>query len=184
MLNALFAFMGRSGLNLAIKMTPVTLLAALEDTETGDGVILDGVVSANNPIRYWDYVAYIDDKHLWSPSELLIELEDGVVAISNDTYAARNWPRDARSFLYLKANNPVIIIGKVERSVNLLGADNGQKHLSIHADIIYAGEHADFVARAKQKMILPTVMLAANVIAAVVVVAVPVAFWLRSNKNE
>ncbi len=183
-LNALFAVMGRGGLNLALKMTPVTLLAVLEDTESGDGVILDGMVSANNPSSYGEYVAYIDDKHLWSPSELLIDLEDGVVAISNDTYTARNWPRDAGSFLYLKANDPVIILGKVERSVPLLGTDNGQQHLSIHAEIIYAGEHADFVARAKQRMILPTVMLAANVIAAVVVVVVPVVFWLRSNKAQ
>ena len=129
-------------------------------------------------------MAYIDDQHLWSPSELLIDLEDGVVAISNDTYAARNWPRDARSFPYLKANDSVIILGMVERNVSMFGPHKGQQHLSIYAEIVYAGEHKGFVARAKQRILLPTGMLAANVIAAIVVVVVPVAFWLRRKTHE
>jgi hypothetical protein len=180
--NALFAFMGQGGLELAIKMEPVTLLPVLEDTESGDGVILDGVVSANNSSSYREeYVVYIDDTHLWSPSELLIELEDGTVAISNDTYARRNWFRDGRS--YLKANDPVIIVGKVERSVSLLGENKGETHLSIHADLIYVGEHADFVAHAKQRILFPTGMLAANLIGAVVVIVVPMVFWLKRDKH-
>jgi len=182
--NALFAVMGWGGLNLAINMTPVTLAAVLGDTETGDEVILDGVVSAQNPSSYGEYAAYIDDVRLRSPSELLIDLDDGTVAVSNDTYAARNWPSDAGLFAYLKANDPVSIVGKVERSIFLLGEKKGQEHLSIYADIVYAGEHADFVARAKQRLLLPTGMLAANVIAAIVVVVVPVVFWLKRHKQE
>ena len=182
--NALLAFMGRGGLKLTLKMTPVTFLAALEDTRTSTDVILDGVVSAENPTSYGEYVAYIDDTALWSPAELLIDLEDGIVAISNDTYAARNWPVGERSFSYLKANAPVIVLGRVERSVSLSGKDKGQQHLSIYADMIYAGEHADFIARAKQRILLPTGMLAANLIAALVVVVVPVVFWLKRNKKS
>lgn len=181
--NALLALMGRDTLNLTVNMTPVTLVAVLGDTETDDRVLLDGAISAHNPNSYGEYVAYIDDTHRWSPSdELLIGLDDGTVGISNDTYAARNWPIDARSCLYLKANDPVIIVGTLERSVFLLGEQKGQQHLSIHADIVYAGEHADFVACAKQRLLLPTGMLAANVVAAVVVVVVPVVFWLKRHK--
>jgi len=141
-------------------------------------------VSAKNSGQTGDYVAYISDERLYFPDELLIELDDDIVAVSNDTYAARNWPVDGRSFSYLKASEPVIVVGHVERSIQLLGADKGQQHLSIRADIVYAGDHADFVARAKQRILLPTIMLAANIIAMVVVVVVPVIFWLKSPKKD
>lgn len=179
--NALLAFMGRGGLNLAVTMTPITLRANLEDIATGDGVMLDGVVSAQNPTNSGESVAYIDDVRLWSPSELLIELDDGVVTISNDTYAARNWPRDSRSFPHLKRNDPVIVLGTVERSVTISGSNKGQEHLSLQAQIVYAGDHAGFVARAKRQILLPTGLFAVNVLATVVVVAVPLGFWLRRS---
>jgi hypothetical protein len=176
--NAWLAFVGRRSLVEAANAVPLTTLRALETIETGNGIILDGEVSAQNQATYWDYVAYIDEQHLYSPPDLLIRLADGDVAVSNDDYSARNWPAGTGSYPYLAAGHRVIVVGTLERAVYLTGPDKGQESLSVHAEIVYAGSRADFARQAERRVILPTLMLALNLSGALVILGLPAASWV------
>jgi hypothetical protein len=182
--NALLAWQGRAALQQAIQETPILTRRGLENAGPGAQIILDGTVSPENQALYWEYIAYIDDQRLYSPPELLIDLRDGVIAITNDDYAPRNWPLGTGYYPHLAAGERVIVVGTVERSVYLAGPNRGQESLSLHAEVVWAGSHADFGERARQRMVLPTVMWAANVAAITALAALCIAFWLTSSRPE
>jgi len=184
--NALFAYLGRSALQMAIEMRPVVSIEDLQDVETGAPVVLDGIVAPENAVSTANYVTYIecDDASCtrYVPSRLLIALDGGDAVISNDDFEERAWPVSADGIRFLAPNQPVIVVGTMERGVVLFGPDKGKQTSSLHAEILYAGSREDFVARARGKMIFPSVMLIANLVAFVAAVVLPWVSWhLRSK---
>lgn len=180
--NASLAWQGRAALRQASEATPIISRERLEETDSGVEIILDGTVSPENRALYWESIAYIDDQHLYSPSELLIDLRDGVAAITNEDYAPRNWPLGTGHYPHLAAGERVIVVGTVERSVYWAGPNKGQESVSLRAEVIWAGSYISFVERARRRMILPTAMWAANLAAVAILVALSVVFWLTSSR--
>ena len=186
LVNAFFAYQGRRALLMAIHTPPILAMEVLEDVETGAPVILDGIVSEENPIRTENYVAHIecdeDTCTRYVPSGLLLALDGGDAVISNDDFKDRQWP-SSDDVLFLAPAEPVIVVGTTERGVIIFGPDTGKGTLSIHADMVYAGSHEDFVARARRNMVFPLVMLIANLVAVVAVVLLPWASWYLRPKD-
>ncbi len=168
--NALLAYFGVSGLWIAASSTPLTHPREFKDKVSGDGVLLVGQVSQQNPALHDDYVAYLDESHLWTPKPLWIDLQTGGVAITNDNYQATGWPVDARQFSYLRPGQAVVVVGYLEDTV---GLSDGAHSQTLRADTVYAGSHADFVARARVRLALAGVILAVNLIVAALIVIVP-----------
>jgi hypothetical protein len=181
LVNALFAQLGRSALLVAADTSPVLSLDVLEAVETGAPVILDGIVSLENPTYIENYVGYIecndDACTRYVPSSLLIRLDGGDVAVRNGDFEDRGWPYASDGILFLAPGDPVIVVGEMERGVTILGPDEGKETFSIRADIVYAGSREDFVARAEARVILPTIMLIVNLVAVAVVLLLPWAGW-------
>ncbi len=183
--NALLAYQGRLSLLAAVNTSPISTGEAWADAENGAGVVLAGLVSPQNPLRAGDYVAYIecDDEACTRdvPAGLLVALDGGDAVIGNDDFEDRAWPVSG-GVLFLAAGEPVIVVGTVERGVIILGPDRGKETLSIRADVVFAGSHQAFVARARRNVVFPTVMVIVNLVAVVAVVLLPWAGWyLRSN---
>ena len=177
--NALLAWQGGMALVRAADTPPVTTEAALHAIETGGPVILDGKVSSQNSIIYSNFVAYFDGEHFYAPLELLIDLSDGTALISNKDYKTRNWPRRNRYYPHLAAGMRVIVPGEVERGTLMAGPDKGKEVISVHAEMIFAGTHNDFVSRAKKKILFPAILVLCNLLAAVSMVFMPAGYLLR-----
>ncbi|MBN1310156.1 MAG: hypothetical protein JXB30_01975 [Anaerolineae bacterium] len=169
--NTLLALAGYGGLGLAVTGTPLTSTQALSDISSGDGVILVGEISPDNRGIYSDYAAYQDETHLWSPDELWIDLDDGTIAVTNDTYRATGWPVDAMGYTYLRAGQPVVAVGYLERNTTLVSRDDS---LSVRADIVYAGSLDDFRSRARINRLLAAALVIVNGAVVIVVVVLPV----------
>lgn len=187
LVNAFFAYMGYRSLLAAINTPPMRSIDEFERAGTGAEVILDGTISADTPLVMADYVAYIecDEESCtrYLPSNLLIALDGGDVAISNDDFEDREWPISSDDVLFLAPAEPVIVVGMVERGVVLFGKNKGRETLSLNADIVYAGSHEGFVSRARQKMVFPIVMLIFNLVAVAGVILLPWAIWYLRPKD-
>lgn len=177
--NALLAWQGGMALVSAVDTPPVTTTAALKAIKTGGPVILDGEVSDQNSIVYKNFVAYFDDEQFYSPLELSIALSDGTAVIGNNDYEARNWPFENDFYAHLSVGTRVIVLGELERGVVIAGPNKGKEIVSVHARMIFAGTHKDFVSRAKKKIFLPVVLLLFNLSAVVLMVTLPVASLIR-----
>jgi hypothetical protein len=169
--NTLLALAGYGGLGLAATATPVTSMQGLSDANAEDGMILVGQVSTDNIGIYGDYVAYQGDNQFWSADELWISLDSGAIAITNDTYMPTNWPMDARGYTYLQAGQPVVVVGYLDHSTNLV---SGDESLSVRADTVYAGSLEDFRSRAQVKRILAAVLVIVNVAGIGVALVLPI----------
>lgn len=181
--NALLAYQGRLSLLAAVNTPPISTGQAWTEAENGAGVVLAGLVSAENPLRAGGYVASIecDDEACTrdAPAGLLVALDGGEAVIGNDDFEDRAWPIASDGVLFLAAGQPVVVVGAVERGVILLGPDRGKGTLSIRAEVVFAGSHQAFVARARRSLILPSAMIVVNLAAVVTVVLLPWAGWLR-----
>jgi hypothetical protein len=177
--NGFLAYLGQGGLSIASSSTPVQDLKSLAEIKNGDGVILSGLVSDKNAVIYGGYVAYLDN-HLWSPMELWLDLKDGSIPITNGTYQATNWPVDTSGISYLQAKQQVIVVGFVEDGT---GPTNGNKSRMIRADIVYAGTHDKFTARARSKLILATAMVWSNAFVALMIIILPLRDCLKGMKD-
>lgn len=178
--NALLAFQGVRSLSATLAAPPVSTLAALAGAKSGDGIMLGGVVSAQNDTLAGDYVAYVDEGHLWSPMELWLDLEDGRLAISNDTYQAVSWPVDAMRYSYLQAGQPVIVVGRAE---NWVGLVDGGASQTIRAEMVYAGTYDAFAARARLQRIPAVGLLLANLLAILLILLLPLRDCLEGLKT-
>ena len=182
-LNALFAFLGRGGLLRATELPATHTLQELERAGSGDSVILVGRISPENGTLYREYAVYVED-YLHTPTPLWIELEDGSAAITNNTYAQRNWPLGpdtSATITYLQASYPVVVTGSVERATAVAGASMGSA--TVRADLVYSGDYVDFVEQARQRMVVPTVLLALNLVAALAGVVLAARAWHRIGKQ-
>lgn len=181
LVNALFAQAGRSSLLMAADMLPVLSIEDLDKVDTGAPIILDGIVSLENPTPVENYVTYIDCDDAgctrYVPSSLLIGLDGGDAVISNDDFEERAWPYASDGVLFLAPGQPVIVVGTLERGVVMLGANKGTETTSIRAEIVYAGSHEDFVARARGRVIFPSILVMINLVAVMVALILPWASW-------
>src|SRR5262245_58052064 len=81
----------------AERLRPLTA-AALDDSRSGSEALVEGRISARNPLLFQQFVAYIreeyrgsddDDREKWEEDErrtpaLRIDVADGIVALAND----------------------------------------------------------------------------------------------------
>lgn len=171
--NALFAVWAAHGLWMAWTMSPVVSLGRFTDVADGAPAVVAGVVSIENPMVLGSYVAYTacDEascnlRHV--PSGLQIAVDDGSVILINDDFEAVDWPaanrppEDLYAANFLASGEPVVIAGN-----KVVGT-------ALRADIVYAGSHAAFAARAGRRLVMPGVMFALNMLGLAVVVVLPV----------
>ncbi len=168
--NAFLAFLGARSLWAAATLSPVTSAGMFGDAADGASVILDGIVSIDNPIITGNYVAYTaceDEESCtlrYIPENLRLTLDDGDVAIANNDFsgvawpAANNPPAPLYSANYLAPGEPVIVVGTKEAGG------------TVQADIVYVGTHRAFVNRARQRLIVPVVMTLLNLAGAASVI--------------
>lgn len=147
-------------------------LSSLAQIESARGtVVVEGQVSEVNPPRYQKYVAYVrystdEEGDTWRETPpLKIELANGTVDLDNDDYAAINWRRDTEGwyiYSYLTIGERVIVSGDVVRGVIVAGPQKGTKALSIRADQVLAGSHAEFAQRTHSQALLPAALWIAS----------------------
>ncbi len=177
--NAVFALAGYLSLRTAASVEPVRYASVIEETPSGQFVVISGTVSRSNKVVYADYVAYQDDMHLWVPSGIIIDLQRGTALVSNDNFAARGWPVDASDYTYLKPGQIVTVVGQVERSKGILGADKGKEFVSIRADVVFAGTSAQFASSASWKSAVALAFVVADLAGAVVVLIIGLVLFVR-----
>lgn len=175
LVNGLLSYLGMSGLMEAGNTDPIVDQISINEKLDGDGVIISGKVSNQNQVYYDDYAAYLDDFGLWSPDRLWIELDNGEIAVDNDTYQPTNWPVDSLERTYLKINSPVTIVGFVK--INQID----QSRL-IEADIIHAGLFESFVSRSNTKLGIAVAMTIMNLIA-VILIFIPIIKSLKGMRS-
>jgi hypothetical protein len=145
---------------------PPMSAAGIEDSVPGRTVLVEGRISARNPTRFRDFVAYVREEYRgedddgdseWREDErvtppLLIEVARNVVAIGNDTYrldtASQHWQESStlrwnsftgegtKRYQGFAANDIVMLIGVVAP---------GQEGQVVHAEFIYGGARADYI---------------------------------------
>ena len=179
--NALLAFQGVRSLSATLNNPPVSTLSALSGARSGDGIMLSAVVSAQNEAMLGDYLAYVDEQNLWSPMELWLDLDDGRLAISNDTYQATGWPIDAMRYSYLQAGQPVIVVGRAE---NWAGLVDGETSQTIRAEIVYVGTYESFAARARLQRIPAIGLFLANLLAMLLILLLPLRDCHKGLKSD
>ncbi|NTW97681.1 MAG: hypothetical protein HGB28_03940 [Oscillochloris sp.] len=142
-------------------------LAAFERGEPGSGALVEGVLSARNPARFRDFVAYVREEYHgkdsdgdddWREDErvtppLLVDLGGGVVQVANGTYRITRYHgqwddggvvywngitgEGSKRYAGLVAGRPLLVIGTVQA-----GPEGNQ----IQADLVFAGSQAEYVA--------------------------------------
>lgn len=172
--NGLFSYLGMSGLLMAGSSEPIVESKAIDQKQDGEGVVLFGKVSRKNQALTEYYAAYLDEIGLWSPDRLWIELNDGEIAIDNDTYQPTNWPDDISGRSFLEIDSPVTVVGYVR--INRID----QSRL-IEAEIIHAGQFESFISRSKTKLGIAAAMTIVNVIA-VILLLVPIIKSIRGMR--
>ncbi len=175
--NALFAFLGTRSLWMAATLSPLTSVGALEDAADGAALILNGIVSMDNPILTANYVAYTacEDEESCTmrhvPENLRLTLGDGDAVIINNDFsrvawpAANNPPAPFYSANYLAPGEPIIVVGR-----KTTGA-------ALQADIVYVGTHRAFLARAKGRLLVSAVITLLNLGGAASIVILSLHRW-------
>jgi len=174
--NALFAGLGARSLWAAATSPAVTSPGTFGDVAAGEPVILDGIVSIDNPVVVANYVAYTacdeDTCNLgYVPENMHITLDDGDVLIRNNDFQASAWPtannppEPLYTVHYLAPGEPVIVVGAKEAGG------------TVWADIVYVGTHRAFSSRARQRLIIPVLMTLLNLAGAVSVVVLTSRRW-------
>ena len=174
--NAFLAGLGARSLWAAATSQAVTSVGAFGDVAAGESVILDGMVSIDNPMVLANYVAYTacdeDTCALgYVPENMRITLDDGDVIIRNNDFQASAWPTANNppeplfTVHYLAPGEPVIVVGGKEATG------------TVWAEIVYAGTHRAFVSRARQRLLIPVVLTLLNLAGAVSVIVLTRRRW-------
>ena len=179
--NGFFAYLGTSGLKRTVESVPIISLTEIKKMKSGEGVIITGKTSEDNDYMSGDYIAYIDDIGLWSPMNLWIVFINGEkIAITNNTYQAAGWPVDGLNYLYIKENQELVIVGYIE---NNIGIFDGEKTQTIRADIVFAGSHDEFTARAESKILISEFIMSMNAVIMIFLIIYPLRITNKKAKN-
>jgi hypothetical protein len=174
--NVFISGLGARSLWAAATSPAVTSVGAFGDVVAGEPVILDGIVSIDNPMVLANYVAYTacdeDTCELgYIPENMRVSLDDGDVVIRNNDFQASAWPaannppEPLYSADYLAPGEPVIVVGTKEAGG------------TVWADIVYVGTYRAFVNRARQRLIIPVVMTLLNLAGTVSVIVLTRYRW-------
>lgn len=176
LVNAFIAGLGARSLWAAATSPAVTSASVFGDIIAGEPVILDGIVSIDNPMVLSNYVAYTacdEDTcalgHM--PENMRVTLDDGDIAICNNDFQASAWPSANNppaplyTVNYLAPGEPVIVVGTKEAGG------------TVWTDIVYVGTYRAFVGRARQRLIIPVVMTLLNLAGAVSVIVLTLRRW-------
>lgn len=174
--NAFLAGLGARSLWAAAISPVVTSIGAFEDAAANEPVILDGIVSIDNPVALANYVAYTacdeDTCALgYVPENMRITLDGGDVIVRNSDFQASAWPaannppEPLSTANYLAPGEPVIVAA---------GKEAGG---TVWAEIVYVGTHRAFVSRARQRLIIPVVLTLMNLAGAVSVIVLTRRRW-------
>lgn len=174
--NAFLAGLGMRSLWAAAVSPAVTSLRAFEASPANEPVILDGIVSIDNPVALANYAAYTacdeDTCALgYVPSNLRITLDGGDVILRNNDFQASAWPaannppEPLSTANYLAPGEPVIVAGGKEAGA------------TVWAEIVYVGTHRAFVSRARQRLSIPAVLMLLNLAGAVSVIVLTRRRW-------
>jgi hypothetical protein len=174
--NAFLAGLGARSLWAAATSSAITSSSLFGDVVAGEPVVLDGIVSIDNPVVLSNYVAYTacdeDTCELgYVPENMRIALDGGEAVIRNNDFQASAWPaannppEPLYSADYLAPGEPVIVVGTKEAGG------------TVWADIVYVGTYRTFVNRARQRLIIPMVMTLLNLAGAVSVIILTLRRW-------
>ncbi|MFH0782385.1 MAG: hypothetical protein V2B20_10610 [Pseudomonadota bacterium] len=177
---ALLNLAGWNGLRKSTQKKPITSYAELTSKKVDTGVVFQGFISKQNEKRYGDYIAYLDDKGLWSPERLWLELDGGRIAINNTQYQAVSWPVDPHGNLYLMEEQPVIVIGIVKNYTQDLKAEKPLQQ--VRAEVVFGGSYQAFVNRATTKAYIAMALALVNLILACIILVKILPTCIRGMK--
>ncbi|MCL4867358.1 MAG: hypothetical protein KJ063_00180 [Anaerolineae bacterium] len=167
--NGLLALVGYRSLHAAATVDPIRSTSLLAEKRSGDPVVIIGQVSQDNPRQGQEFVAYYDCDEdgcfPYLPLEMLIRVDGGNVTIGNNDYEAREWPVQG-DVVYLAAGQPVVVVGTALRGRALTGEMAGTETVSVQAEIVFAGAHDAFIARARGRQWQPLLLIGLNGVAA------------------
>jgi uncharacterized membrane protein len=147
------------------RLVPVNSLA-LQSSEMGAEVLVEGVISSQSPAVFRNFVAYVreeyrgedaDGKPLWVEDErmtpnLIVESSDGLVQVAADTYALTGkldkwrepgleWDpasgEGTHRYLGLVAGDTIVALGSIVQ---------GPRERVVSAATVYVGTKSDYVA--------------------------------------
>jgi len=176
-INSAVSYLGRRALVAVVQTKPSSDTQRLRGLNEGQDVIVVGRLSPDAHSSSGPGVRIDCDRTCVhrGPKPLPVTLEGETVRVVNEDYETRDWPierhlHDAYS-TYLEPGSPVVIIGTfagVEKvSIRGVPSPIGLEPVELNAKIVFAGEYADFVAQAKRKQLVPTVLFALSALAAV-----------------
>jgi hypothetical protein len=146
---------------------PLLTAQSVERGAVDQEAIVEGRISARNPARFREFVAYIREEYHgtdddgdpdWREDErvtppLLLELDDGPVQIENSSYRMENPPsrwqdsgglswngltgEGTKRYLGFTAGAQIVTIGRIVE---------GREGLALEAEFITAGTRADYMA--------------------------------------
>ncbi|MEI6777274.1 MAG: hypothetical protein WCK70_10255 [Chloroflexales bacterium] len=179
----------------AERLSPLSA-AAIGDAQPGSEALLEGSLSARNPLRFRDFVAYIREEYRGSDSKknakwvedqrvtppLLVDVVGGSVQISNDTYrlagpharwedaGGHYWNgftgEGSKRYAGLVMGRPVMVIGQIQP---------GTEGPEVRAELIFGGTRAEYIAdRRDTARILPIV---GGILGCVGVLLLGIAAW-------
>ena len=157
--NILYALNAKNLLQRFVELPPVTNRAELQKVPSGEALVLEAIASPDNPVkgRNNEYLAYVDGNGLWTPREILLDLEDAQIAIENDTYRTRNWKRDNK-LRYINPGQELTIVGINEVFERVTGDEKGKITNSIEGALVYAGSHDQFVKDTTRRLWGPRIL--------------------------
>ncbi|MBX0328158.1 hypothetical protein K2Z83_10755 [Oscillochloris sp. ZM17-4] len=142
-------------------------LAGLEAGRPGAAALLEGTLSARNPARFRDFIAYTREEYHgedsdgdadWREDErvtppLLVDLDGGVAQIGNDSYRIStphaSWQEGSvlywnglsgegtKRYAGLVAGRPVLALGMIQA---------GPEGNELQAELIFGGTRAEYIA--------------------------------------
>lgn len=174
--NAFLAGLGMRSLWAAAVSPAVTSLRAFEASPALEPVILDGIVSIDNPVVLANYVAYsaCDEDTCalgYMPENMRVTLDGGDVILRNSDFQASAWPA---------ANNPpepLITVNYLAPGEPVIVAGGKEAGGTVWAEIVYAGPHRTFVNRARQRLSIPAVLTLLNLAGAVSIIVLTRRRW-------
>ncbi|NJN72627.1 MAG: hypothetical protein HC799_07345 [Limnothrix sp. RL_2_0] len=188
-INLGMTFYAKAALQQTANLPAVSSLAELEQVESDSPIALVAIASPDNPIRGRnnEYLAYVDGNGLWTPRVILFDLDDGQIAMDNDNYKTRNWPRD-NQLRYINPEQPVVVMGEAIKSLQVTGTNIGEVTYRIKGILVFAGSHTEFKADLTRRLWGPRIMAGLNAFAlgAIALGTIIAAFrvWRKSKKVD